>query len=266
MRVINYVENSVVRKKRSSVWMVEAGLIIGVAIGLAGLAWVGTAWLHRPHHAAPIVATAPGQTAADPDTLDAQSRPTGSPLLWVMTKGDATLYLFGSFNSAGDMASGWMDRRLFAAFDNADTAVFEMGAYPKILPGDKVTPHSDALLFQRAVTLHKTTLSLAEGKAEAGRITAEGVTDDGFVLPVEAWRTGDQKALTDSLSLMAQADPAGYQALVVRRNRAWLPAIEQALRRKGTSFVTVGATHLIGPDGLVASLRQAGYTVTRLDG
>ncbi|HTN41019.1 MAG TPA: TraB/GumN family protein, partial [Asticcacaulis sp.] len=61
------------------------------------------------------------------------------------------------------------------------------------------------------------------------------------------------------------ADPAGYDSLIVQRNRAWLPAIEKALSEKGTTFVTVGATHLIGPDGLVAQLRGHAYPVTRLD-
>jgi hypothetical protein len=268
MRVIHYADGAFARKrKRSSRWLVEAGLIMGAAVGIAIVVPPLGMWWHRSHNSdATVVAFS---AAADPDAAEAEAGPTGSPLLWVMKAGDATVYLFGGLNSTGDIASGWMDQRwmdqrLVKAFDNADTVVFEVGAYPDALPADKVTLRPDAALFQRATALRKMTLGL-DGDAEAGRVTAEGVTDDGFVLPADAWRNGDQKVLTDTLGLLAEADPAGYDALIVRRNQAWLPAIEKALSEKGATFVTVGATHLIGPDGLVAQLRGHGYTVTRLD-
>lgn len=261
MRVLNYADGTFVKKRRSSRWLADAGIIMGAAMGIAvvipplGLWWH---WSHNPD--AVIMAFSP---AADPDAAEAEAGPTGSPLLWVVKSGEATVYLFGGYSSAGDIASGWMDRRLFTAFDNADTAIFEVGAYPDVLPADRVTLRPDAALFHRASALRKVSIGL-DGN-EAGRVTAEGVTDDGFALPVEAWRTGDQKSLTDTMALLAQADPAGYDALIVKRNRAWLPAIEKALAEKGATFVTVGATHLIGPDGLIAQLRQSGYAVTRLD-
>ena len=268
MRVIHYADGAFARKrKRSSRWLVEAGLIMGAAVGIAIVVPPLGMWWHRSHNSdATVVAFS---AAADPDAAEAEAGPTGSPLLWVMKAGDATVYLFGGFSSTGDIAPGWMDQRwmdqrLVKAFDNADTVVFEVGAYPDALPADKVTLRPDAALFQRATALRKMTLGL-DGDAEAGRVTAEGVTDDGFVLPADAWQNGDQKVLTDTLALLAEADPAGYDALIVRRNQAWLPAIEKALSEKDATFVTVGATHLIGPDGLVAQLRGHGYTVTRLD-
>jgi uncharacterized protein YbaP (TraB family) len=263
MRVIHYADGVFVKKrKRSSRWLVEAGVIMGAAVGIAAVVPPLGMWWHRSHN--PDMTVTAFSATADPDAAEAQAGPTGSPLLWVMKAGNSTVYLFGGFNSTDDIASGWMDQRLFKAFDNADTVVFEVGAYPDVLPADMVTLRPDAALFQRATALRKMTLGL-DSHAEAGRVTAGGVTDDGFVLPADAWRTGDQKSLTDTLALLAQADPAGYEALITKRNQAWLPAIERALTEKGTTFVTVGATHLIGPDGLVAQLRAHGYTVTRLD-
>ena len=264
MRVVSYAEGAFAKKrKRSSRWLVEAGIIMGAAIGVAVVVPPLGMWWHRSHNPAATVMAF--QAATDPDTMEALAGPTGSPLLWVMKRGDSTVYLFGSFNSTDSIASGWMDQRLFKAFDNAHTAMFEVGAYPDILPADKVTLRPDAALFQRADALRKMTIGLDKGEGEIGRVTAAGVGDDGFVLPADAWRTGDQKMLTDTLALLAQADPSGYNALIVKHNQAWLPAIETALKHKGSTFVTVGATHLIGPDGLVAQLRQQGYDVSRLD-
>ena len=263
MRVLNYAEGAFAKKrKRSSRWLVEAGLIMSAAVAVAVVVPPLGMWWHRSHN--PDMTVVAFATTADPDAAEALAGPTGSPLLWVMKAGNSTVYLFGGFNSTGDIASVWMDQRLFKAFDNADTVVFEVGAYPDILPADKVTLRPDAALFQRATALRKMTFGL-DRDAEAGRVTAEGVTDDGFVLPADAWRNGDQKVLTDTLALLAEADPAGYDALIVQRNLAWLPAIEKTLSEKGATFVTVGATHLIGPDGLVAQLRGHGYSVTRLD-
>jgi len=263
MRVLNYTEGAFFKKrKRSSRWLVEAGIIMAAAMGIAVVIPPLGMWWHRSHN--PDVVTVAFAPETDPDIAEAQAGPTGSPLLWVMKSGDATVYLFGGFSSTGGIESGWMDRRLFTAFDNADAVVFEVGAFPDVLSADAVTLRPDAALFHRANALRKVSIGL-DSRDEAGRVTAEGVTDDGFALPVEAWRTGDQKSLTDTLAMLAQADPAGYDALIVRRNQAWLPAIEKALGEKGTTFVTVGATHLIGPDGLIAQLRRDGHAVTRLD-
>ena len=265
MRVIEYAEGAFTKKrKRSSRWLVEAGTIICAAFAVAAIVPPLGIWWHRSHNPSSTVVAF--SVTTDPDATEAQAGPTGSPLLWVMKDGDSTVYLFGGFTSTDAVASGWMDRRLFTAFDNADTAGFGVGAYPDILPTDKVTPRPDAALFQRAGALRKVTVGLENVKeTEAGRVSAEGVGDDGFVLPAAAWRTGDQKVLSDTLALLAEADPAGYEVMIVNRNRAWLPAIEKMLSRKGTSFVTVGATHLIGSDGLVAQLRRNGHSVIRLD-
>ncbi len=263
MRAIHYVDGAFARKrKRSSRWLVEAAIIMTAAVGIAVIVPPLGMWWHRSHN--PDAVTVAFSPVADPDAAEAGAGPTGSPLLWVVKAGDATVYLFGGFSSTGDIAPGWMDRRLFTAFDNADTVVFEVAAYPDVLPADMSVLRPDAALFQRANALRKVSLGL-DSRPEAGRVAAEGVNDDGFVLPLEAWRAGDQKTLTDTLVLLAEADPAGYDALIVNRNRAWLPAIEKALSEKGTTFVTIGATHLIGPDGLVAQLRRDGHAVTRLD-
>lgn len=50
--------------------------------------------------------------------------------------------------------------------------------------------------------------------------------------------------------------------LLLSRNRAWIPAIEQA-HAAGGAFVAVGALHLVGEGSVVELLRSRGFTVER---
>lgn len=65
-----------------------------------------------------------------------------------------------------------------------------------------------------------------------------------------------------------EGDDAGYGAfeetMVKARNRTMIANADPILR-KGGAFVAVGALHLPGPEGLIALLRDDGFTVTRAD-
>ncbi len=81
----------------------------------------------------------------------------------------------------------------------------------------------------------------------------------------DAWLHGNEAALTaDSVTEMKTDYPALYQKMLVDRNNSWLPRIEDMARAKGTTLVVVGAGHLVGPDGVVARLRAAGFDVQRV--
>lgn len=79
-----------------------------------------------------------------------------------------------------------------------------------------------------------------------------------------AWLAGDEGALLKAGESGILADPGLREALLVKRNRAWLPAILAALDRGQRPLVAVGAAHVVGPDGLAALLEAEGYTLTRL--
>ena len=64
---------------------------------------------------------------------------------------------------------------------------------------------------------------------------------------------------------MRQTSPRSYDILLRRRNTRWVPRIEAMTKGTDTVFITVGAAHLVGPDGLVSQLRAAGYSVERID-
>lgn len=65
---------------------------------------------------------------------------------------------------------------------------------------------------------------------------------------------------------LAEPDPTGFtDALLGERNRTWMVALRPELERGGL-FVAVGAAHMLGADGLIASVRAHGYEVERLVG
>jgi len=51
------------------------------------------------------------------------------------------------------------------------------------------------------------------------------------------------------------------EAMIERRNAAWMPSL-QAQLVKGNTLVAVGAAHLGGDTGLVRLLRASGFKVT----
>lgn len=77
----------------------------------------------------------------------------------------------------------------------------------------------------------------------------------------EAWRQGDIAPIEQQLLPSLREVPELYERLLVERNRNWVAPVEECLRTRTACFVVVGAAHLVGPDSLVALLRQKGYTV-----
>jgi len=76
----------------------------------------------------------------------------------------------------------------------------------------------------------------------------------------DVWRAGDAEGLERLVLGPMLKEPALYDAMIVKRNRNWIPKIEDCLGA-GDCFIVVGAAHLLGPDGLIAALKQKGYTV-----
>ena len=76
-----------------------------------------------------------------------------------------------------------------------------------------------------------------------------------------AWKSGDMTEMERIVLPDMKNDPLMYQRLLVARNNNWLPKIEALFLRPQPSLVVVGAAHLIGPDGLLASLKARGYAI-----
>ena len=87
-----------------------------------------------------------------------------------------------------------------------------------------------------------------------------GEKENGISFAFEIWLADQQNAGQPGSALYSEFD----QWVLEHRNRVWLPRLlEEA--ETGGAFVAVGAAHLAQPYGLVALLREHGFTVTRQD-
>ena len=76
---------------------------------------------------------------------------------------------------------------------------------------------------------------------------------------VAAWRAGDVSKLEQLLGESFEEYPELLRMLTTDRNRRWLPTITGLLHEQQDYLVIVGALHLVGRDGLVQLLTQAGF-------
>ncbi len=78
---------------------------------------------------------------------------------------------------------------------------------------------------------------------------------------VTAWSMGDVAKLNDLMDENFAAHPEQKKRLLSDRNHNWAKQIETMLSQNHDFFITVGAAHLAGPDGVPALLRADGYEV-----
>jgi uncharacterized protein len=78
---------------------------------------------------------------------------------------------------------------------------------------------------------------------------------------VRAWSSGDQPKLDKLINGDLDEFPEVRKMLLDDRNKRWVPQIEAMLKEKHVFFITVGAGHLTGTQGVPALLRAAGYKV-----
>jgi uncharacterized protein len=76
------------------------------------------------------------------------------------------------------------------------------------------------------------------------------------------WRDGELEKLDKEMAAdMRKETPEIYQQLLVVRNQAWLPKIEQMFATPEVELVLVGSLHLSSKDGLLAQLKKRGYKI-----
>ncbi len=97
-------------------------------------------------------------------------------------------------------------------------------------------------------------------------IKAEDTTDDGqFDMMVEMYKKQDIRAMQKMIASEESGGMADFEdVLLHNRNRNWIPVMAEQMNDKPT-FFAVGAGHLGGPIGVVALLREEGYTLTAIN-
>jgi uncharacterized protein YbaP (TraB family) len=79
----------------------------------------------------------------------------------------------------------------------------------------------------------------------------------------EAYRSADEKTLTEMIVDSSKDDPESYSKLLVDRNVGMANKIDEYLKTSNSYFVVVGLGHFLGEDSVVKLLEEKGYTVTR---
>ncbi|MES2035671.1 MAG: TraB/GumN family protein [Pseudomonadota bacterium] len=92
-----------------------------------------------------------------------------------------------------------------------------------------------------------------------------GASDEDQLAIQKSWIDGDLDRLApEILDQMRLQRPPLYDALVRRRNAAWVTVLARELAGQGVAMVNVGALHMVGDDGLVAQLKARGFEVERI--
>jgi uncharacterized protein len=83
-----------------------------------------------------------------------------------------------------------------------------------------------------------------------------------FVRLCQYWQTSNDTGFQQELLQIKQRFPVMFSGLIDQRNRKWLPAIIELVKRSEPSLVLVGALHLVGQSGIPALLAQHGFSVS----
>jgi hypothetical protein len=75
---------------------------------------------------------------------------------------------------------------------------------------------------------------------------------------VHAWANGDTRWFAQQLKSEFGRDPDVYDALLVARNRKWVPKIESLLNDDKNYLVIVGTGHLVGEGSVIDLLKKDG--------
>ncbi|HEY1773390.1 MAG TPA: TraB/GumN family protein [Gammaproteobacteria bacterium] len=146
--------------------------------------------------------------------------------------------------------------------------------------GFDATSGVDIHFADEAETLHKPVTGLETAQFQLGMLAklpdqaqqamlvqsledASGA-DKEMQTMMDAWRRGDTGMLDKELQTEFGPYPDIYRAILVQRNRSWIPKLEAMATSGKQYFVVVGALHLIGADGVLTLLQKDGYKIEQL--
>jgi uncharacterized protein YbaP (TraB family) len=136
----------------------------------------------------------------------------------------------------------------------------------------------DAYFYQKAILSGKATQELETTGEVLAQLESLADMDANLVIKstlrdlhkmdqmlaksVGYWRKGKLEKLDKEMAAdMRKETPGIYQQLLIARNQAWLPKIEQMFSSPDVELVLVGSLHLSSKDGLLAQLKKRGYKI-----
>ena len=93
-----------------------------------------------------------------------------------------------------------------------------------------------------------------------GGVEAEDVDD-----LIMAWLSGDMEKLDSIVNESLKNSPLLFERLLPLRNKNWVRQIQVIMDYPGDIFIAVGAGHMLGDEGLIKLLKEAGYEVERVN-
>ena len=91
-----------------------------------------------------------------------------------------------------------------------------------------------------------------------------GTMAEDFSKMVDTWKEGNAKAIAKMMNEELEQTPGMREALLVDRNKAWIPQIEKMLQSGKNTLVIVGAGHLAGADSVIDLLSKRDIASTQL--
>lgn len=153
------------------------------------------------------------------------------------------------------------DIKSFNGKDQGSTKSYELELTELAKTQDKEIIGLETVEFQ--MSLFDSIPYQAQAQMLLQSIQSEKKDDGTFDRMIDMYKNEDILGMQSMMS----DDPAGIggfeEVLLLRRNRAWIPTIEN-LMASSSMFIAVGAGHLGGNEGVVALLRAAGYTLRPL--
>ena len=98
---------------------------------------------------------------------------------------------------------------------------------------------------------------------ESLALTDSKKREKAFLHMVKSWHQGNLDGLEELVDTF-KTYPLYYKNLLVKRNKNWVPQIEEFLTEEKNVLVIVGAAHLPGEDGLLNLLTEKGYELERV--
>lgn len=106
--------------------------------------------------------------------------------------------------------------------------------------------------------------AIAQSASTSAALRAPSGLPETLAVLQQAWTNGEPGIFAAMLGQMRQSSPEAYRIMFTERNERWSYWVAARMRTPGTTFVAVGAGHLVGPDSLLVRLAQRGFASRRV--